>query len=257
MSSEQVLERVAREKAFHDERFASSDPEERDRFYAFVGGARARLASATDRFVPGDRVLEIGAGVSSTGWSLAQRGVEVLAIDISPVAVERAREAAAAEGLSTITFAVMNAEALELDDDSFDGVVGSGILHHLDMNAAYSEVRRVLRSGGHAVFYEPLGHNPLINRYRDRTPGMRTDDEHPLVRSDLALAATHFAGVHATMHHCAVIGCAFLPGSLRRFARPVLDAVDWVITKAPGARWWAWITVVELSEPHPQGSPRI
>jgi len=249
MGSTETLDRLAREQAFHDERFASAEPEERDRFYAFVGGARRRLAEATDQFVAGDRVLEIGVGLSSTGWSLARRGVRVLAIDISPVAVDRARLAASAEGLDNMTFAVMNAESLVLDDDSFDGVVGSGILHHLDISIAYSEVRRVLRPGGRAVFYEPLGHNPLINGYRDRTPGMRTDDEHPLLKSDIATAREHFDGVDATMHHLAVIVCAFLPARLRRLARPVLDAADALITRLPGLRWWSWITVIELSEP--------
>lgn len=249
MSTPEVLDRVRREQAFHDERFASDDAEERDRFYEYVDGARRRLAEATSVFGPGDRVLELGIGLSSTGWQLAQRGVRVVAIDVSPVAVERARAAAAVEGLDSIEFAVMNAEALEFDDGSFDGVVGSGILHHLDLDAALAEVRRVLRPGGGAVFYEPLGHNPLINRYRDRTPGMRTDDEHPLVRSDFRLAARHFGAVDATMHHLSVIGCAFLPTRLASKVRPLLDRLDGLLLRLPGVRWLAWISVLELNEP--------
>lgn len=249
MSTHEILDRVGREQAFHDERFASDDAEERDRFYEYVDGARRRLADATTAFRRGHRVLELGIGLSSTGWQLAQRGVTVVAIDISPVAVERARIAADAEGLASIEFAVMNVEALDFDDASFDGVVGSGILHHLDLEVSLAEVRRVLRADGRAVFYEPLGHNPLINRYHDRTPGMRTDDEHPLVRADFRVAETHFGSVDATMHHLAVIGCALVPKRVARIVRPLLDGLDRVLLRIPGVRWFAWITVIELNGP--------
>ena len=245
-----VVDRIERERRFHDDRFAEDGEETRDRFYDFVDGARQALARATETFGPGDRVLELGAGDSQTGWDLATRGVEVVSIDISPVAVERAREEARAGGLTTIEFAEMNAEALEFGDASFDGVVGSGILHHLDLEAALSEIRRVLRPDGRAVFYEPLGHNPVINAYRARTPGMRTEDEHPLVASDFTRARDHFGVVRATMHHCLVIGCALLPRSLSRVLRPALDLVDRTVLRLPGLRWMAWITVVELRDPH-------
>lgn len=243
------MDRIERERQFHDDRFAAGGGEERDRFYEFVAEARERLAAATDRFEPGDRVLEIGVGLASTGWDLARRGVEVVAVDISPVAVDRARRLADEEGLSTIRFDVMNAEALTYDDHSFDGVVGSGILHHLDLERAYAEVSRVLRRDGSAVFYEPLGHNPVINRYRDRTPHMRTDDEHPLRHADVATARRHFDGVEMTMHHCLVIGCALLPKGAVRWARPLLDRIDRVLLRLPGVRWMAWISVMELSRP--------
>lgn len=251
MAVEQVVvDRIERERRFHDERFTVDAEEARDRFYDFVDGARRSLARATERFEPGDRVLELGVGDSLTGWELAARGVEVVAVDISSVAVDRARERARTEGLTTIEFVVMNAEVLDFDDDSFDGVVGSGILHHLDLDTALSEVARVLRVDGRAVFYEPLGHNPLINAYRNRTPGMRTDDEHPLVRADFVQARQLFGTVEASMHHCLVIGCALLPGPVARTVRPLLDRVDRHLLRLPGLRWMAWISVLELTEPH-------
>lgn len=37
-------------------------------------------------------------------------------------------------------------------------------------------------------FSEPLGHNPIINWYRNRTPEMRTEDEHPLLIKDIEFA---------------------------------------------------------------------
>ena len=90
----------------------------------------------------------------------------VVGIDISDVAIEKARGASRAAGIENAEYRRMNAEFLEFDDNSFDLICGTAILHHLDLTRAYSELARVLKPGGLAVFMEPLGHNPLINVYR-------------------------------------------------------------------------------------------
>jgi ubiquinone/menaquinone biosynthesis C-methylase UbiE len=64
----------------------------------------------------------------------------------------------------------MNAEATTFPDNSFDLICGSSILHHLNLDKACAEIRRILRPDGGAVFIEPLGHNPLINMFRKLTP---------------------------------------------------------------------------------------
>ena len=253
MSHGQVTgDRIERERAFHDDRFAteSAGGSERDRFYDHVDGAVAALRDATAHLGPGDRVLELGCGANSLGWELAERGCDVVAIDISPVAVAHFSDEAAQRGIDTIEFVAMNAETLDFDADSFDAVVGTGILHHLDLDLAYGEVARVLRPAGQAVFYEPLGHNPLINAYRDRTPDMRTIDEHPLTRRDIRRAATYFGSVRTSMHECASLGAALAPTRIAGRVRPVLHGLDRAMLALPGFRWLAWITVIRLSAPH-------
>ena len=244
-----TVDRIERERTFHDDRFGGDDTTDRDRFYDHVDSAVDALHQATDRFGPGDRILELGCGANSLGWELSARGCDVTAIDISPVAVERFEQSARAEGLDSIRFLAMNAEELEFADGSFDGIVGTGILHHLDLHRAYAEVARVMAPTGTGVFYEPLGHNPLINAYRNRTPDMRTLDEHPLLRRDLRLAGEHFGGVDTSMHECAALGAALLPERVGRRVRPLLAGVDHVFLRLPGLRWLAWITVIELRDP--------
>lgn len=55
-----------------------------------------------------------------------------------------------------------DAEALPFRNESFDLVYGCSVLHHLDLEEALREVRRVLRPGGRLVFSEPNLLNPQV-----------------------------------------------------------------------------------------------
>jgi cyclopropane fatty-acyl-phospholipid synthase-like methyltransferase len=83
---------------------------------------------ALDLDVAGPRVLDIGCGSGEVALELARRGRQVTGIDISAVAVDRARAKAAAEGLA-IDFRVGDARTLTAEP--FDAVVDSGLLHSL------------------------------------------------------------------------------------------------------------------------------
>jgi SAM-dependent methyltransferase len=142
----------------------------------------------------------------------------------------------------------MNAEALAFPDASFDLVFGYGVIHHLDIARSFCEIARVLRPGGHAVFWEPLGHNGLINWYRRRTPGARTVDEHPLKRRDLAVAHALFSGVDVRFHGLSSL--ALIPFRGRSWAPsalPLLERLDRVALALPGIRWLAWFSTLVLS----------
>ena len=101
---------------------------------------------------PGDTVLELCAGPGETGFAAAEivgeRG-RLLSTDFSPEMVEIARRRGAELGLRNVDYRVIDAERIELDADSVDGVLcQSGYMLMADPAAALSETRRVLRSGG-------------------------------------------------------------------------------------------------------------
>jgi ubiquinone/menaquinone biosynthesis C-methylase UbiE len=166
-------------------------------------------------------------------------------IDISDAAVQSARTEAARLGITNATFAVMDAEHLEFEDESFDMIFGSGIIHHLDLTRAYGELSRVLKRGGVAVFIEPLGHNPFINSYRDRTPELRTPDEHPLMRSDVHMAREYFDSISCQAYGLATLAAIpFLKTSLGKPIMAVGRGLDRVLLKVPGLKWWAWYSLL-------------
>ena len=111
---------------------------------------------------PGDTVLELCAGPGETGFVAAEivgeRG-RLLSTDFSPEMVEIARRRGAELGLRNVDYRVIDAERIELDADSVDGVLcQSGYMLMADPAAALSETRRVLRPGGRvalSVWGEP------------------------------------------------------------------------------------------------------
>ena len=248
MPPDVLLDRYDRERAFHDARFSDEVRVRTAKYYAVDRGHQWYDAHLTA--VPrGARVLEYGCGTGSAALALASRGCDVLGIDISPVGVETARAEASRLG-SEARFEVMNAEALDLPDGSVDVVCGSGILHHLDLDRALTEVARVLRPGGSAVFREPLGTNPLINLYRRCTPWLRTPDEHPLTDDDLADLARRFG--HVELQRCNLLSLLAAPLAGRRWARPVvrlLQRVDDLVLRLPVLRHLAWVVVIRVEDP--------
>ena len=136
---------------------------------------------------------------------------------------------------------------MKLPSASFDLVFGSGILHHLILEKALCEIRRVLRPGGKAIFFEPLGHNPLINLYRNRTPQARTVDEHPLVKSDFEIVRKHFSKCDVEFFGLSTLASIpFRESSLGRAVRAVGEQADNLLLRIPGLRWQAWIVVMTL-----------
>jgi ubiquinone/menaquinone biosynthesis C-methylase UbiE len=101
---------------------------------------------------PGDTVLELAAGAGDTGFEAAaivgERG-RLISTDFSPAMVEVAGRRGAELGLAHVDYRVMDAELIELEAASVDGVLCRfGYMLMADPAAAFAETRRVLRPGG-------------------------------------------------------------------------------------------------------------
>lgn len=149
----------------------------------------------------GKIVLDYGCGEGlATKRMLESGAVKVEAIDISEGMIQQAKENNNNDNRAN--FQVMNAEELTFEDEQFDIIFGGAILHHLDLEKAFNEIKRVLKPGGCAVFVEPLGHNPIVNYFRSKTPEARTPFEHPLLKKDFKLARQIFSKVITKEYFC-------------------------------------------------------
>jgi SAM-dependent methyltransferase len=221
------------------------------KFYTIVRSSRALYEGLLHSYCPGKDVLEYGCGKGGQAFDLAERGASVTGIDISDVRIAEARDQIQPPGAGNPTFRVMNAEALEYTDSSFDVICGGAILHHLDLARAYAEVARTLKPDGIAIFIEPLGHNPFINLYRKLTPQMRTEDEHPLRMEDIRMAQDYFAEVNIRffhLHSMIAVPLRSMPG-FRQLVN-ALELVDQMLFRVlPPVRKYAWWAVLVLSQP--------
>jgi SAM-dependent methyltransferase len=115
---------------------------------------------------PGQRVLELAAGLGETGLLAAELVAPVGGAIISDQAeamLSGARERAATLGLSNVEFQVLNAEWIDLPVASVDVVLCRwGYMLMADPAAALGETRRVLRPSGRVALavWDAIEHNP-------------------------------------------------------------------------------------------------
>jgi ubiquinone/menaquinone biosynthesis C-methylase UbiE len=243
-------ERLSREASFHDGTYSKNSRAGVTKYYGITQICWQDYRGFIWQHAPGQHVLEYGCGVGGYTVGLTKVGGKVTGIDISEVALQKADAYAKVRGYR-IPFSVMNAEQMAFADSTYDLIFGAGILHHLDLDRALAELARTLKPTGQAIFLEPLGHNPIINLYRNLTPSMRTPDEHPLTMHDLALARRYFDEVEVKYYN--LVSLAFSPlGKIVRTTRliDVLNALDQTLFKQfPFLQRYAWNANIILRKP--------
>jgi SAM-dependent methyltransferase len=118
-----------------------------------------RVGMLTNSIKSGMKVLEIGCGTGFFTKEIVKIPVQLTAIDISPELIAVARKNILN---SNVEFIIDNAYQMTFDDQTFNSVIGSSVLHHLDVDSALKEIYRVLKPGGHIAFTEPNMLNPQI-----------------------------------------------------------------------------------------------
>jgi ubiquinone/menaquinone biosynthesis C-methylase UbiE len=102
----------------------------------------------------GEWVLDIGCGAGQTTREAARAAAPgpVLGVDVSPAALERARELAAAEGLRNARFELGDAQTHAFEAGRFDVAISRfGTMFFSDPLAAFANVARALRPDGRLV----------------------------------------------------------------------------------------------------------
>src|SRR5947209_3444725 len=204
----------------------------------------AKLEKALGRRQPRfGRALEIGAGTGYFTLNLLRAGVigEAVATDISQGMLDELSVSARRLGVEVDTRRC-EAAALPFDDASFDLVFGHAVLHHLpDLDAAFAELRRVLRPGGAIAFCgEPSRHGDRLAAYPKRAALAVAPLWRRIVRAGTRVDAhdAHEAAEHRLEHVVDVH--AFIPDELERFARAAGLADIRVSGEELVAGWFGW-----------------
>jgi len=244
--SKNHLERLESEKNFHNERAVEESRIHQDKYYVALKKAREAFSQLIARNSVNKDVLEIGCFHGGGAEEILKTAKSYAGIDISDVAIDKATSLAREIGLNNCSFYVRDACDTGFPDGSFDVVVACGIIHHLPIEKSLREISRVLKTGGKAVLFEPLGENPLINLYRKLTPDARTPDETPLLKSDIANIRKTFPGTTVEFFGLTTLLC--VPLRRNKTLYPIFYnffyMLDKIIFLTP-VRWWAWMVVVE------------
>src|SRR5215211_7340883 len=96
---------------------------------------------------PGETILDIAAGTGDLGLNVAERVGDdgrVISTDFAPEMVDVARRQGEARGVTNVEYRVLDAERMDLEDDSIDRVVCRfGYMLMADPAAALAETKRV------------------------------------------------------------------------------------------------------------------
>lgn len=118
---------------------------------AMFGGGKPEpfVLEAAGMIVSNGRVIELGAGQGRNALALAEKGLQVTAVDISKVGVDLMNEKAQELGLSN--FRAEIGDSREVIEGEYDLIVSTFMLHHLsrqDAEQLIAKIKEHTKKGG-------------------------------------------------------------------------------------------------------------
>lgn len=113
------------------------------------------------------RVLDVGCGAGHLSLAMARYADQVTALDPSTGMLDTVRAAATRQGLAQVSTTCAQAEHLPFGEATFDLVCSRYSAHHwLDLDAALTDMHRVLQPAGHIMLIDIAGHeNALVDTH--------------------------------------------------------------------------------------------
>jgi 2-polyprenyl-3-methyl-5-hydroxy-6-metoxy-1,4-benzoquinol methylase len=144
--------------------------------------------------VRGKTVVDLGCGKGENLVPLAQRGANVIGLDLSPELIEWAKKRVATAGVNA-DIRVGSAYATGLPDESVDVVFCIALVHHLNIQQVCNEMRRIVKKTGFIVISEPVRFSQSYDRVRKLLPSKRniSEQEHPLTKTEYDCLTTDFS----------------------------------------------------------------
>lgn len=158
---------------------------------------------------PESRILELGCGPGDLWFKNLNRippGWDITLSDFSPGMLQQTQQNLR-ESQRPFTFAVIDAQYIPYDDQSFDAVIANHMLYHVpDKAKALSEMRRVLKPGGR-FYTSTIGRShlqeldQLVNKFDSNAGpfGPRTQPHSFILENGLEQISPWFS--RGTVHH--------------------------------------------------------
>lgn len=163
--------------------------------YVFGTAPNAFLKSQAHLLKPGQKALTLADGEGRNGVWLAEQGLDVLAVDFSPTALEKSRKLAAERGVTLLTQQA-DLAAWEWPREAFDVVIGIFFQFATpeQRRGFFAGIKRALKPGGLLLMQ-----NYRTEQLKYRTGGP-ADIERLYTRSLLQDAFGDFASLEINEH---------------------------------------------------------
>ncbi len=160
---------------------------------------RAELIAGASALGRGMHVLEVGCGTGLFTERFAASECRLTAVDLSPDLLEKAK--VRVKQRENVSFELRPFEECR-EIGPFDAVVGSSVLHHLDLDRSLRIMLGLLKSGGRLAFAEPNHLNPQVfaeRKFRRFFPYVSPDETAFYRRKiTLDLEKAGFENIHVT-----------------------------------------------------------
>ena len=184
------------------------------------------------------KILELGCGTGTFTKNIySLNNSKVFGCDISRKSIEKAISL-----YPEINFSVQDIENLSFEDNSFDVVIFSGVLHHFDsLNNALTEAKRVLKKDGLIFSFDPNLHNLFFWLYRRKkswfySPQGVTENEEPLTKSKIrnAMKACEFSKIE--VYGISAMPYKYIESKKLSVLLPIYNFLDYLLNIVPYIR---------------------
>ncbi len=264
--------RIERERDFHDAWAKSSLSELPDPVHVneALTSPELRFIHTTLGDVSGKKVMDLGCGLGEASVYFAMRGADVTAVDLSGEMLNATAALAESRKVRLRTHKAASESLGLAPGEQFDVIYVGNLFHHVAIAETLDVLLPHLKAKGTLVSWDPVAYNPVINVYRRMAMEVRTEDEHPLTRSDVAALRSRFAHSEIKCFWLSTLVIFILMAFVQRrnpnkvrFWKAVVDesekwrwlyqplaAVDrFLLAVIPPLKWLCWNVVVICREP--------
>ena len=180
------------------------------------------------------KIIDLGCGTGTFTKKLSLLSNEVYGCDISPKSIERAISL-----YPEINFTIQNIENLSFENDFFDVVIFSGVLHHFsNLHTPLMEAKRILKPDGLIFSFDPNLQNPFFWLYRRKkswfysSQGV-TENEEPLTKNKIKIVMQSCQFKKIKVYGISNMSFQYIENKKLSLLLPIYNFVEYLIDIIP------------------------
>ena len=180
------------------------------------------------------KIIDLGCGTGTFTKKLSLLSNEVYGCDISSKSIKQAISLC-----PEINFSNQNIENLSFENDFFDIVIFSGVLHHFDdLHTPLMEAKRILKPDGLIFSFDPNLQNPFFWLYRRKKSWFYsnegvTDNEEPLIKNKIKIVMQSCQFKKIKVYGISNMPFKYIENKKLSLLLPIYNFVDYLIDIIP------------------------